>query len=109
MAVRRQRAAGLEAVPGERQLHGDVRRDGGELAPLGDHRVLLDGDHLGGDGAIDDLADFGDDVCHRPAGLRDQGGVGRHPVQHAGVGERLDLGNVGRVYEELHRVPHQDR
>jgi hypothetical protein len=43
-----------------------------------------------------------DHVQHRPAGLHDQGGIGRHTVEQARGRQVLDFGDVGGIDEKLH-------
>ena len=97
-----ERAAGLEAVPGERHLDRDVGRDGGELAAFGKHGLGIRRGDLGADGARHNVADVPDHLEEVAAGLGDKRGIGGHTVEQAGRCEIFDLGDVRRVYEKLH-------
>ena len=95
-------AAGLEAVEGEGELHADI---GGELAHdvgLAEHAVDVHRDDFGGDGAVDDPADFLHHLEELAARFRDQAGVGGDAIEQAGGGKVGDFGHVGGVDEEFH-------
>ena len=97
-----ERAADLEAVPGEGDLDGDVLGDLGEVPAFGQHLVMADGCHLGADGALDQVADLGHDLQEVAAALGDEGGVGGHTVDQTALRQVPDLGHVRRIDEELH-------
>ena len=97
--------AGLEAGQGERHFDGDVLGDLGQLFALAHHAIKIGGDHLGGDGAMGDLADLGDGFLEVTAGFFNQRWVGRHPIQQPGIGQFTDFRNVGGINKKLHGNP----
>ena len=96
-AFRRQRLAGLHAVLGERHLDDDVLVDAGEIASLAHHARGVGGHDLGADRALDDLADLLEDLAIVAGLLGQQRRIGRHAVEDAERGERLDLLQVAGV------------
>ena len=100
-----ERAAGLQPVPGERHLDGDILGDRRELGAFLHHAVEIGRGDLGRDRARDDVADLGDHVVHRPPGLHDERGVGGDAVEKAGLVELADFGDIGRIDKELHGRP----
>ena len=98
----RQFLACLEAGKRQRQLDADILGDAGKELALADHFVGLDRSDLGGYRTVDDLADLGDDILHRPVGLHDQRRIGGHSVDQTRLGQVLDLGKIGSIDKEFH-------
>jgi hypothetical protein len=76
--------------------------DLGPLPAFLDHGLELDIDHLGGNRAVDDLADFGKALAVIDALLGDERGVGGHAVEHTHLVGLLDLVQIRRVDVNLH-------
>ena len=76
---------------------------------LAHHPVIIERDHFGRHRAGDDLGNLPHHLEEVAARLVDQDGVGRHPVEQAGLGKLADFGNFGGVGKELHRRPLADR
>ena len=92
----------------DRELHDDVRGDGGQATALGDHVLGGLGGGLGGDGnVLADLADLGHvvlEVSELAAGLGVQGRVGGNARKDAPRLGLADLIKVGGVDKELHSL-----
>ena len=98
----RERAAGLEAIPGQRHFHRYILSDFRELPPLGDHRLGVESGNLRAHGSVDDGANLADRLNEIPPRLRHKRRVRGHAVKQTLLGEIADLGHVGRVDEEFH-------
>ncbi len=96
--------AGLEAIGRERHLDGDVVGQGGQRSALCEHRLALERGDFGGDRAGHDGADLLQDFREVAAGLGNQRGIGRDPIDQAGLGEIADFGDVRRIDEKAHRL-----
>src|SRR3546814_14587727 len=76
--------------------------DRGEVAALAQHGGMVGGGDFGRNRSRDDIADLGDHLSHRPAGLGDQRRLGGHPFDHPRTREVTDLRPTGGLDEVLH-------
>src|SRR5207253_1607627 len=109
-ALRGQGLDRLEPFRRHLNLHYHVLVKLRELAALFDHLLRLSRSDLDGDRAVDEGQDVLDHLGPLPAGLRDERGIRRHPIEDAPGGRLADLVDVRGVEEDLHheRPPSTD-
>src|SRR5205809_173528 len=101
-ALRGQGLDRLEPFRGHLNFHDHVLVQLRELAALLDHLLRLGRRNLEGDRAVDEGEDVLDYLGPLSAGLRDERGIRRHPVEDAPGRGLTDLVDVGGVEEDLH-------
>src|SRR5205085_11468470 len=76
-----------------------------DVAPLAHHSIAVEGRHLGGHGALYELADLHNAVAEAALFLRHERGVGGHAVDQPGGHAGANLVEVCGVEEYLHCGP----
>ena len=99
---------GLDALDGAGDLDPGVGDPAGDVAALVDHALGVGGDHLDGDGAVDQVGNLGDGgavgLAVADAGAGGEGRVGGDAGDDAEPGAVAYLIDVGGVEKELHSI-----